>query len=101
MTTTLDRRSFLRISALAGGGMVAAFHLDADLFAQGPGGGAAGENAEAVGQRHQHGDERQSLPVRHLRAHPRGHSPGRGHAGQAPDGNRFGPPGRGIKEEQP
>src|SRR5688572_29878945 len=37
----LDRRSFLRVSALAGGGMVVAFHLDAaELFAQGPPGGA-------------------------------------------------------------
>src|SRR5688572_33002381 len=37
----LDRRSFLRFSALAGGGMVVAFHLDAaELFAQGPPGGA-------------------------------------------------------------
>jgi isoquinoline 1-oxidoreductase beta subunit len=39
MTTTLDRRSFIRISALAGGGMVVAFNTD--LFAQGPPGGGA------------------------------------------------------------
>jgi isoquinoline 1-oxidoreductase beta subunit len=39
----LDRRSFLRASALAGGGLVIAAYLDpvSDLFAQGPGRGSA------------------------------------------------------------
>ena len=40
MTTALDRRSFIKISALAGGGMVVAFQLEPlELLAQGPGGG--------------------------------------------------------------
>src|SRR5215216_2932802 len=47
-TALLDRRSFLRVSALAGGGMVVAFHLDpAELFAQGPPGGGATFQANA------------------------------------------------------
>ena len=32
----LNRRSFIKITALAGGGMVVAFNIDGDLFAQGP-----------------------------------------------------------------
>jgi isoquinoline 1-oxidoreductase subunit beta len=41
-TLTVSRRNFLRVSALAGGGLLIAVHLDgvAELFAQ-PGGGAA------------------------------------------------------------
>jgi isoquinoline 1-oxidoreductase subunit beta len=43
MATMLSRRNFLRVSALAGGGMMIAVHLDgiADVFAQGRAGGAA------------------------------------------------------------
>ena len=42
MTKAFNRRSFIKISAVAGGGMLVAFHLDpAELFAQGPGGGGA------------------------------------------------------------
>ena len=40
----VTRRSFLKITALAGGGMVVAFNVDADLFAQ-RGGGAFGGGA--------------------------------------------------------
>jgi isoquinoline 1-oxidoreductase beta subunit len=43
----LNRRSFIKITALAGGGMVVAFNLDGDLFAQGPPGGAAQMQANA------------------------------------------------------
>ena len=47
-TALLDRRSFLRVSALAGGGMIVAFQLDpADVFAQGPPGGGATFQANA------------------------------------------------------
>ncbi len=35
----VTRRSFIKITALAGGGMVVAFNVDADLFAQGARGG--------------------------------------------------------------
>jgi isoquinoline 1-oxidoreductase beta subunit len=42
MTTHINRRSFIKFSAIAGGGMVVAFHTDPGvLFAQGPGGGGA------------------------------------------------------------
>jgi isoquinoline 1-oxidoreductase beta subunit len=40
----VTRRSFIKITALAGGGMVVAFNVDADLFAQ-RGGGAFGGGA--------------------------------------------------------
>ena len=41
-TQTLDRRSFLRVTALAGGGMMIAAYIDpfGELFAQGRQGGA-------------------------------------------------------------
>src|SRR5215216_3182449 len=40
MTATISRRSFLHVSALAGGGMLVALQLDpSDVFAQGPPGG--------------------------------------------------------------
>jgi isoquinoline 1-oxidoreductase beta subunit len=45
MTKAINRRSFIKITALAGGGMVVAFNLDADLFAQGFGGGQMQANA--------------------------------------------------------
>lgn len=46
MTKNLTRRSFIQVSALAGGGMIVAFHTDpAVLFAQGFGGGAMQANA--------------------------------------------------------
>ena len=41
----VTRRSFIKITALAGGGMVVAFNLDSDLFAQGFGGGQMQANA--------------------------------------------------------
>src|SRR5687767_2780436 len=48
MTKNLNRRSFIKVSALAGGGMVVAFHTDpAVLFAQGPPGGGATMQANA------------------------------------------------------
>ena len=40
-TMPVTRRSFLKITALAGGGMVVAFNID-DLLAQGRGGGEIG-----------------------------------------------------------
>jgi isoquinoline 1-oxidoreductase beta subunit len=46
MTKALNRRSFIKYSAVAGGGMLVAFHLDpAELFAQGPPGGGMQANA--------------------------------------------------------
>jgi isoquinoline 1-oxidoreductase beta subunit len=46
-TTTLSRRHFLRVSAVAGGGMLLAVHLDgvAEVFAQGRGGASLSPNA--------------------------------------------------------
>jgi isoquinoline 1-oxidoreductase beta subunit len=43
----VTRRSFLKITALAGGGMVVAFNIDGDLLAQGRGGGAPGGGMQA------------------------------------------------------
>jgi isoquinoline 1-oxidoreductase beta subunit len=47
MTKALNRRSFIKITALAGGGMVVAFNIEGDLFAQGPPGGAPQMQANA------------------------------------------------------
>ena len=55
---------------------------------------AAREDAEADRRGHRHGDERQHLPLHHLPAHPRGHSPGRRTEGRPPSDNLIadGPP---------
>ena len=46
MTKALNRRSFIKISAVAGGGMLVAFRIDpAELFAQGFGAGSLQANA--------------------------------------------------------